>query len=123
LRARLRRTGLQCRRERKPFESFDDYGAEEEFHPRLVRAWANNPEQLYSEAERPGIVERAVTMLPAKYPVVLVLRDIEQLSTGEAAVALNLGIPILKSRLLRARLMLREALAPHFATSAKRMSL
>jgi RNA polymerase sigma-70 factor (ECF subfamily) len=93
------------------------------FTPRLVRAWANNPEQLYSEAERPGIVEHAVTMLRAKYRVVLVLRDIEQLSTGEAAVALNLGIPTVKSRLLRARLMLREALAPHFATSAKRMGL
>jgi RNA polymerase sigma-70 factor (ECF subfamily) len=116
-------TGLQCLRERKPLESFDDHEKEGEFHPRLVRAWANNPEQLYSEAERRELVERAVTMLPAKYRVVLVLRDIEQLSTGEAAVALNLGIPTLKSRLLRARLMLREALAPHFATSAKRMSL
>lgn len=117
-------TGLQCLRERKPLESFDDdHETADEFHPRLVRAWANNPEQLYSEAERREIVERAVTMLPAKYRVVLVLRDIEQLSTGEAAVALDLGIPTLKSRLLRARLMLREALAPHFATSAKRMSL
>jgi len=66
-------------------------------------------------------VEHAVTMLPAKYNVVLVLRDIAQ-STGEAAVALNLGIPTLRGRLLRARLMLRRALAPHFATSAKRMS-
>jgi len=116
-------TGLQCLRERKPLESFDDDHETEEFHPRLVRAWANNPEQLYSEAERRQIVEHAVTMLPAKYRVVLVLRDIEQLSTGEAAVALNLGISTLKSRLLRARLMLREALAPYFATSAKRMGL
>ena len=115
-------TGLQCLRERKPLESFDDdHETEDEFHPRLVRAWANNPEQLYSEAERRGLVERAVMMLPSKYRVVLVLRDIEQLSTGEAAAALNLEIPTVKSRLLRARLMLREALAPHFVTSSKRM--
>jgi RNA polymerase sigma-70 factor (ECF subfamily) len=114
-------TALQCLRERKSLESFDDEDYVEEFHPRFVRAWGDNPEQLYSEAERRGLVERAVMMLPSKYRVVLVLRDIEQVSTGEAAAALNLEIPTLKSRLLRARLMLREALAPHFATSAKRM--
>jgi RNA polymerase sigma-70 factor (ECF subfamily) len=61
--------------------------------------------------------------LTAKYRVVLVLRDIEQLSTEEAAAALGLGVSTLKSRLLRARLMLREALASHFAISAKRRGL
>jgi RNA polymerase sigma-70 factor (ECF subfamily) len=116
-------TALQCLRERKPLESFDEEDHGEEFHPRFVRAWGDNPEQLYSEAERRELVERAVMGLPSKYRVVLVLRDIEQVSTGEAAAALNLEIPTVKSRLLRARLMLREALAPHFATSAKRMGL
>jgi RNA polymerase sigma-70 factor (ECF subfamily) len=57
--------------------------------------------------------------LPAKYRVVLVLRDIEQLSIEEAAAALGLGVPALKSRHLRGRLMLREALSPHFTTSVK----
>jgi RNA polymerase sigma-70 factor (ECF subfamily) len=117
-------TALQCLRERKPLESFNDEDHGEEFHPRLVRAWGDNPERPYSEAERRALVERAVIMLPSKYRVVLVLRDIEQLSsTEEAAAALNLQIPTLKSRLLRARLMLREALAPHFATGAKRRGL
>ena len=46
-------TALQCLRERKPLESFDDdHETGDEFHPRLVRAWGDNPEQLYSEAER-----------------------------------------------------------------------
>jgi hypothetical protein len=49
----------------------------EEFQPRLQRAWWDNPERLYSEAERRALVERAVIMLPSKYRV---LRDIEQLS-------------------------------------------
>ena len=44
----------------------------------------------------------------------MLLRDIEQLSTDEAAAALGLGTATLKTRLLRGRLMLREALAPHF---------
>ena len=41
---------------------------------------------------------------------------------AEVAAALGLGIPAMKARLFRARLMLREALAPHFVSSAKRMS-
>ena len=44
----------------------------------------------------------------------VLLRDLEQLSTAEAAEALGLRIPTLKTHLLRGRLMLREALAPHF---------
>lgn len=55
--------------------------------------------------------------LPAKYRVVVMLRDIEQFPIEEAATALGLGIPAVKSRLLRGRLMLREALAPHFVSS------
>jgi RNA polymerase sigma-70 factor (ECF subfamily) len=117
-------TGLQRLRERKRLESLDDADPyiEEEFRPRQVRAWAD-PEQLYSESERRQLVENGLMNLAPKYRVVLVLRDIEQLSTEEAAAALGLGIPTLKSRLLRARLMLREALASHFAISAKRMGL
>jgi RNA polymerase sigma-70 factor (ECF subfamily) len=116
-------TGLQRLRERKHFESLDDAGPEtdEEFRPRQMRAWGDDPEQLCSKAERRALVESAVMRLPPKYRVVLVLRDIERLSGEEAAAALGLGIPALKARLLRARLMLREALSPHFASSAKGM--
>lgn len=59
-------------------------------------------------------MEANVRRLPAKYRVAVVLRDIEQLSTEEAAAALGIGIPALKARLFRGRLMLREALASHF---------
>ena len=62
-----------------------------------------------------ALVEDHVTKLPAKYRVVVVLRDIEQLSIEESAAALGLGIPALKSRHLRGRLMLREALSARFA--------
>ena len=44
----------------------------------------------------------------------VVLRDLEEISTEEAGAALGLTVPALKTRLLRGRLMLREALAPHF---------
>lgn len=111
-------TALQRLRERRPAESLDE-GGEEDFRPRQVQSWVDNPEQVYSKAQIKMLVESGVRRLPAKYRTVLVLRDIQQLSTEEAAEALGLGVPALKSRLLRARLMLREALAPHFSSGAE----
>jgi RNA polymerase sigma-70 factor (ECF subfamily) len=114
-------TGLQLLRDRKPMQSLDgDFSeADESFRPRQIRAWTEDPEQLYSRTETRTLVEEGVMKLPAKYRVVLMLRDIEQLSIEEAAAALGLGIPALKSRHLRGRLMLREALTPHFAVNTK----
>jgi RNA polymerase sigma-70 factor, ECF subfamily len=114
-------TGLQLLRDRKPVQSLEDDSAEtgEGLRPRQIRAWTEDPEQLYSRTETRALVEEGVMKLPPKYRVVLMLRDIEQLSIEEAAAALGLGIPALKSRHLRGRLMLREALTPHFAASAK----
>ena len=64
-----------------------------------------------------SLIEDGVMKLPVKYRMVLMLRDIEQLPIEEAAAALGLGIPAIKARLLRGRLMLRESLAPHFIPS------
>jgi len=113
--------GIQRLRTRKRVTGLDDIGSKgaEEFRPRQVQAWDDNPEQLYSKAQMRELVERALMKLPAGYRVVVMLRDIEQLSTEEAAKALGLGIAALKSRLLRGRLMLREALAPHFISRGK----
>ena len=61
--------------------------------------------------------------LPAKYRVVLVLRDLEQLPTEEVAEDLGLSVPAVKARLLRGRLMLREALTPHFAVNTGRAAI
>jgi RNA polymerase sigma-70 factor (ECF subfamily) len=65
------------------------------------------------------LVEKGILALPASYRVVVMLRDIEQLSADEVARQLGLSIPAVKTRLLRGRLMLREWLSPHFTTSAK----
>jgi RNA polymerase sigma-70 factor (ECF subfamily) len=107
--------GLECVRKQKPTESLspddEDPG---QFRPRSVLAWADDPEQLYQREELRALVERAVASLPVRYRLAVLLRDLHQLSTAEAAAALGLGVPTLKTHLLRGRLMLREALAPHF---------
>jgi RNA polymerase sigma-70 factor (ECF subfamily) len=114
-------TGLQLLRDRKGVQSLDDdaFETDEGVRPRQIRAWIDDPEQLCSKAEMRALVEDHVTKLPAKYRVVVVLRDIEQLSIEESAAALGLGIPALKSRHLRGRLMLREALTAQFAARAQ----
>ena len=111
--------GMQRLRERRPLKRLDDLGDEAEFRPRHVAAWHVDPEELYSLAERRSLVEQGLMRVPSKYRVVLVLRDIEQLSTGEAAAALGLGISALKARLFRGRMMLREALSPYFAIGSQ----
>jgi RNA polymerase sigma-70 factor (ECF subfamily) len=81
---------------------------------REVAAWDENPEQRFSRAEFGQILDEAIQGLEPPYRSVFVLRDIDELSTEETADALDLSIPAVKSRLLRARLQLREKLTRHF---------
>src|SRR5215475_1584210 len=81
---------------------------------REIAAWDENPEERYSREELNEILESAVDSLAPPYRTVFVLRDIEELSTEETAEALNLSIPAVKSRLLRARLQLRDKLTRYF---------
>ena len=109
--------GLQRLRQRgHKMESLDDPGpgGEEDFRPRQVEAWGDNPEQAYSKSEIKEILEREIVKLPANYRIVVLMRDLEDVSTADNAEALGLTEAAVKTRLLRGRLMLREALAPVF---------
>ena len=81
---------------------------------REIAVWDENPEQKYSREELGGILDEAVQSLKPAFRTVFVLRDIEELSTEETAEALGISVPAVKSRLLRARLQLREKLTRFF---------
>jgi RNA polymerase sigma-70 factor (ECF subfamily) len=81
---------------------------------REIAAWDENPEQRFSRDEIGQILDSAIEGLEPPYRSVFVLRDIEELSTEETADALGLSVPAVKSRLLRARLQLREKLTRQF---------
>src|SRR5579864_7173629 len=81
---------------------------------REIATWDENPEQQYSREELNAILDDAIQALAPTYRTVFVLRDVEELSTEETAEALGLSIPAVKSRLLRARLQLREKLTRLF---------
>ena len=86
----------------------------EEMVTREIAVWEDNPEQRYSREEMHDILEQAVETLKPDFRTVFVLRDIEELSTEDTAEALGISIPAVKSRLLRARLALREKLTRQF---------
>jgi len=81
---------------------------------REIAVWEENPEQKFSREELGTILNEAVESLRPAFRTVFVLRDIEELSTEETAEALGISIPAVKSRLLRARLQLREKLTRFF---------
>lgn len=102
-------------RARKPMEnvSLDDE-ERNELRPSLNGTWVDDPEQLYAREELRRLIERAMSGIPVRYRMAVLLRDVEQLSTAEAASALGVPVPTLKKHLMRGRLMLREALSPYF---------
>src|SRR5271169_6795720 len=86
----------------------------EEMVTREIAVWDDNPEQRYSQNEIQEILDQAVEGLKPDFRTVFILRDIEELSTEETAETLGISIPAVKSRLLRARLALRERLTRQF---------
>ncbi len=68
------------------------------------------PDELLARGTIRDAVENAIAELPAPYRAVLLLRDVEGLSTEATAEALGLGVPAVKTRLHRARLFLRQRL-------------
>jgi RNA polymerase sigma-70 factor (ECF subfamily) len=81
---------------------------------REVVDWGETPEQRFATVELRELLNRALTELEPAFRTVVVLRDIENLSTEETAEMLDLSVPAVKSRLLRGRLKLRERLNQYF---------
>jgi RNA polymerase sigma-70 factor (ECF subfamily) len=85
----------------------------EETVNREIAVW-DNPEQRYSQEELRAILQQAIDGLAPIFRTVFVLRDVEELSTEETASTLGISVPAVKSRLLRARLQLRDKLTRFF---------
>ena len=104
----------KCRR-RKATKSLDDFTEKEDG----TLLWNQledstcDPETIYRKTEIREDVERSVQSLRAVYREIFVLRDVHGLTTEEAAEALGISSPAVKSRLQRARSKMRELLAAH----------
>jgi RNA polymerase sigma-70 factor (ECF subfamily) len=105
---------LRKRKTQKTVSMDQDVETEDGAIPRDFAEWRPNPEQIYSQSELGEILRKTIAGLPPGFRTVFTLRDIENLSTEETAEALGLSVPAVKSRLLRARLQLRERLTRYF---------
>ncbi len=82
--------------------------------PREIEDWGDTPEQRYSKTEFHAILNQNLEQLEPAFRIVFLLRDLEGFSTEETASMLDLSVTAVKSRLLRARLKLRERLTKYF---------
>jgi RNA polymerase sigma-70 factor (ECF subfamily) len=90
----------------------------EELRGRSISDWHVDPREALLRSELRGVLESAIGKLPALYRAVVLMRDVEELSTEETARALGISEGAVKTRLHRARIFLREALAPYFESEA-----
>ncbi len=99
------------------FESIQDDAVETEegeFMPHQFADWRDIPSEILDKKEIRSAVQKALESLPQKYREVFVLRDVQHLSVEETSKALGLSAPAVKTQLHRARLQMREQLAPVF---------
>jgi RNA polymerase sigma-70 factor (ECF subfamily) len=104
-------------RKRRPNQvSLDEpvVGNDDNLIPREVQDWGLGPEQRFAQTEMRQILSSVIEQIEPEYRMVFVLRDIEELSTEDTAATLGLSVPAVKSRLLRARLKLRQKLDRYF---------
>ena len=109
---------MRLRKRRLPTTSIDEpiWTEEGDEMPRQLVDWRGLPDDRVLTGEFRGVLDAAVATLPATLRSVFVLRDIEGLSTAEAAEVLGLTETNVKVRLHRARLALREKLSDYFAS-------
>jgi RNA polymerase sigma-70 factor (ECF subfamily) len=118
---------LMLLRKRRPETTFIDIAPENDedrnIHPVQFTDWCCLPEEEFLTAESHDTLDSAVQHLPETLRIVFLLRDIENLSIQETAQALSLSESAVKTRLLRARLRLREELSSYYGERLKKRSM
>jgi RNA polymerase sigma-70 factor, ECF subfamily len=100
------------------FEPVDESPPDEDgaFTPSVISDWREVPLQALERKELRELLRKAIASLPEMYREVLLLRDVEEFSIAESAAALGVSEGVVKTRLLRARLLMQKILAPQLAS-------
>lgn len=112
---RRKRATREQREVLDPLEKFTDNG----YHAHAVKPWTATPDNIAQKRETTELIEKAILDLPELYRDVYLLADVEGMQNQEIGDLLGLSLPAVKSRLHRGRLLMRDALAPHFEEAAK----
>lgn len=96
------------------FESADAPQEDEdgEFVPEVLTDWREVPSEALERKELRQMLQSALAGLPEKYREVLVLRDVRDFNIADTAEMIGVNQGVVKTRLLRARLMMQKTLAP-----------
>lgn len=109
---------LMLLRKRRPETSLVDLEKEseenEDYTPHNLTDWCCLPEEELLSVEGQNYLDAAIQHLPEKLKIVFLLRDVEGLSIEETGQVLNLSATAIKTRLLRARLRLREEISTYY---------
>ena len=84
------------------------------YNPRDLADWREVPSEALQRSEFRDALKAAIARLPEKYREVFILRDVEHFTAVETAAALGIEEGNVRTRLVRARLMLRDELAPGY---------
>ena len=106
---------MRLRKDRRHlYESIDSHPADDgdDYRPRDFADWRQIPSEELQRKELRAALTRAMASLDAKYREVLICRDVQHLSIAETSQVLGIAEASVKTRLLRARLQMRDALAP-----------
>ena len=105
---------LRKERRHKLHDSLDEQRTDEEgdYIPRDFADWREIPSEALQKKELRQAVSRALASLTPKHRQVFVLRDVQHFTIEETAQLLGIGKSAVKTRLMRARLQMRDALAP-----------
>jgi RNA polymerase sigma-70 factor (ECF subfamily) len=108
---------MKLRKDRRHlYESIDESAEDDsgDYWPKDYADWRPIPSQALERKELREALKKGMESLSPKYREVFVLRDIQNLSIQETAAALGISEANVKVRLLRARLQMRDVLAPGF---------
>ena len=100
------------------FEAIGDATEEIDGHftPAVISDWREVPLEALERKELRELLQQAIASLPEMYHEVLILRDVQEISIAETATVLGVSEGVVKTRLLRARLMMQKVLAPQLAS-------
>ncbi len=94
------------------YKPYNDHGALEGV---ADKDWSDIPEYKLLSIEGTQLIEKAINKLPEDYKIVFHMKDVEGLKSREIAKVLGLSLPAVKSRVLRARLFLRDKLSDYYS--------